>query len=476
MRGRLEPLEPWLPPRVMHFLRQRIQRLRARGTLAAATPTFGPEDIDGISELFCSLGTAPGGPWDRLRDAHMPPPVWFNLDLDPWSAEYRAQQERLWQLIAGVDRPYRAELDESEVYGENIDAVRQPAFYMRRDVEAIASASDHVLACGMVLKHSGLQAGDLALEYGAGFGQTAVALARLGVQVDTVDISQAFCRWVQEQADFFRVPLRAHHGSFGHHPRPGQRYKLIWFYESFHHCWDFERVVPQLAEMLTDGGRVILAGEPVFEQPNPAVPYPWGVRLHSEVAAVMRRTRWMELGFTEAFLYELFARSGFSGRRVDCEPSVFGRLYVFERPPRPRPAAAERRWDLASPKLHSQVGMRDAHTVRSDGRQGFLVYGPYEPLAAGDWWAEVVLEADPSPAGHAFIDVVSGGDAEQVHAARWFKLGDCGPGSVWLPFSLVEPVADLQLRVRVEPNTTVSVRALGLASDAGATPLANGRE
>jgi hypothetical protein len=55
------------------------------------------------------------------------------------------------------------------------------------------------------------------------------------------------------------------------------------------------------------------------------------VRLHSDVAAVMRMQRWFELGFTEAFLFELFARNGFVGRRIDCEPSLFGRLYVFER-------------------------------------------------------------------------------------------------------------------------------------------------
>ena len=135
------------------------------------------------------------------------------------------------------------------------------------------------------------------------------------------------------QADHFRVPLTPFPGRFGTSPRPGQRYKLIWFYESFHHCVDFLAVVPRLEEHLAEGGRVILGGEPIFEREYAGIPYPWGVRLHSEVAAVMRKTRWFELGFTEAFLYALFARSGLMGRRVDCEPSDFGRLYVFERRP-----------------------------------------------------------------------------------------------------------------------------------------------
>jgi SAM-dependent methyltransferase len=464
MPGRLEPFEPWLPPRLTQFLRAQARRWREPSALRPGDrpATFAPEEIAAISELFCTVGTALGGPWDRLRDAHMPLPAWFRHGLDPWGAEYRAQQERLWQLITGVDRPYSAEADETEVYGEGIDAIRQPAYYMRRDVQAISSAGDHVLATGMLLKHSGLVAGDLALEYGAGFGQTALALARLGVHVDTVDISRGFCRWVQEQADFFRVPLWSHHGPFGFHPRPGQRYKLIWFYESFHHCWDFERVVPQLAGMLADGGRVILGGEPVFEEPYAAVPYPWGVRLHSEVAAVMRRTRWMELGFTEAFLYELFGKSGFSGRRVDCEPSEFGKLYIFERPPRPRPAVAERRWSVAHDRIASQVGTRDGEAVRSDGRRGYLAHGPYEALPAGDWWAEVQLAAEPAPAGRLWVDVVSS-QGQQVHAGQWFDLSVQGPGPLWLSFALAGPVLDLEIRVLAEPGAAVGVSSLGLS-------------
>jgi hypothetical protein len=90
------------------------------------------------------------------------------------------------------------------------------------------------------------------------------------------------------------------------------------------------QVVPQLAHHLAEGGRVILGGEPIVEREYAAVPYPWGLRLHSEVAAVVRKHRWFELGFSEAFLFELFKRSGFKSVRIECEPSIFGRLYAFE--------------------------------------------------------------------------------------------------------------------------------------------------
>jgi SAM-dependent methyltransferase len=291
---------------------------------------FGPEDIERVRRIYYETGGEPGSPWEPLRDAHLRLPDWFRHGLDPYGDKYLAQQHRLWRMVAGVDRDYEVERDEKEADWSAVDPVRTPGFYARRDAAAIVSASDHVIASGMLMKHSGLQPGDWALEYGPGFGQTALALARLGVNVDTVDVSRTFCGFVQQQAAFFRVPLHAFAGRFGDAPRPGQRYKLVWFYESFHHCLDFQRVVRILPTLLAPGGRVILCGEPICREQNAAVPYPWGLRLHSEVVAVVREHRWFELGFTEAFLLDLFGREGFSVERIECEPSQFGQLYVCQ--------------------------------------------------------------------------------------------------------------------------------------------------
>jgi SAM-dependent methyltransferase len=293
---------------------------------------FDADQIELIHSTFFGPGQcgAPGGPWEPLRHAHLRLPDWFQPGLDPLSEAYADQQRRLWRLVAGVERDYDVERDEKEADIGEVDPVRFPGYYVRRDPGAVEAASDHVIATGMLLKHCGLRPGDWALEYGAGFGQTALALARLGVHVDTVDVSAAFCEYVRRQGEFFGVPLTAFKGRFGDAPRPEQRYQLVWFYESFHHCLDFVRVVRQLPRLLAPGGKVILSGEPIAERAYAAVPYPWGLRMHSEVVAVVRRQRWFELGFTEDFLFELFAHAGFTVNRVDCPPSLFGRMYVCE--------------------------------------------------------------------------------------------------------------------------------------------------
>jgi SAM-dependent methyltransferase len=377
-----------------------VERIRRTGR-------FGVDDIQRVHDTYFSgVGPAPGGPWDAFREAHLDLPEWFQPGLEPFSAEYLAQQHRLWRLVAGVDRDYEVETDEKEADWGEVDAVRFPGYFKHRDPGAVVAASDHVLATGMLLKHSRLEPGDWALEYGAGFAQTALTLARLGVNVDTVDVSERFCGWVREQADFFGVPLTPFKGRFGDAPRPERKYQVVWFYESFHHCLDFARVVRELPKLLAPGGRVILAGEPIVEREYEAVPYPWGLRLHSEVVAVVRRQRWFELGFSEDFLFELFAHAGFVMQRIDCEPSLFGRMYVCEY----RPGSVSMGSQWLPPGLAAEWGER-----HGDGRWSGET--STWPIAVEQAPTEVRLEIEnPSSLGRT-VEVDAGEESLRVQMA-----------------------------------------------------------
>lgn len=287
------------------------------------------EDIPLIAETHIAVGDTPNTAWDHLRGKHLRLPSWFQSGLDPLSVEYKEQQLKLWRVLANVDREYAPEVDEAEAPLSNVDAVRFPGFYIWRNEHAIQNASHHVMATGMLMRHSGLKPGMWALEYGAGFAQAALAFARMGVNVDTVDISETFCGYVKQQADFFGVNLTPFKGVFGHNPRGSQKYNLIWFYESFHHCVDFRNVVERLKEHLAPGGRVLLAGEPIRKHEYAAVPYPWGLRLESEVIAVIRRFRWFELGYSEDFITTYFVNNGYVAEWIDCPHSPWGMIYSF---------------------------------------------------------------------------------------------------------------------------------------------------
>jgi 2-polyprenyl-3-methyl-5-hydroxy-6-metoxy-1,4-benzoquinol methylase len=290
---------------------------------------FRLDDIPLITQTHILVGDTPNTAWDHFRGKHLILPDWFEFDLEPMSDAYFDQQLRLWKVLADVDRDYVADVDETEAPIAEVDAVRYPGFYIWRADGAVTSASDHVLATGMLMKHGGLKPGMWALEYGAGFAQAALAFARMGVNVDTVDISTKFCSYVKEQADFFRVNLTPFNARFGDNPRGDQKYDLIWFYESFHHCVDFKNVIGKLKQHLTPTGKILLAGEPIVKREYLAVPYPWGLRLESEVVAVIRKFHWFELGYSEDFITNLFVNHGYEAEWIDCPVSIYGLIYSF---------------------------------------------------------------------------------------------------------------------------------------------------
>lgn len=285
---------------------------------------FEIDDIEAIYKSYLKKDHA----WDKIKKSYLKLPKWFNKDLHPASREYKNQQARLWMEITGIEREYIPDVDELTLNEPHTDPIRFPAGFIRRDELAIKEQADHFIAMGVILKNCDLKPGQWALEYGAGFAQIALQLARLGVNVDTVDISDFFCKNVKEQADFFKVPLTPYKGLFGSNPRK-IKYDLILFYEAFHHCLDFMSVVSRLKENLAVNGKLILAGEPVSIKKDLAVPYPWGLRLAADVVAIMRERHWCELGFKEDYLVNTFKNQGFIAEKIKCDVSIYGQGYIF---------------------------------------------------------------------------------------------------------------------------------------------------
>jgi 2-polyprenyl-3-methyl-5-hydroxy-6-metoxy-1,4-benzoquinol methylase len=266
------------------------------------------------------------GDRERWQGHSLQLPDWFDVTLDPAGQAYLDQMLRLWEAITNRSGYQAASNEDTPEIGD-LDAVFRPAFYASGDT---SFAGGQLMAMGHILMRSGISPGQRVLEYGAGFGLTALSFARLGAKVDTVDINPAFCRAVRTSADRYQVDLHPHVGEFGHNPAgvPGA-YDLIFFYESFHHCLDFERVIPKLRELLTPTGRILMAGEPIFDVLCPDMPYLWGFRLDWENVAVMRIRGWMELGFQKDFLVGRFDRAGFDCAEYRDPNSHWAQVYSF---------------------------------------------------------------------------------------------------------------------------------------------------
>ena len=285
------------------------------------------DDVGAASAAWRIADGAVGSPYDAFRDKHLPLPDWFDSALDPLSPKYLAQQDRIWRMMIGDDAEYDAEHDEQS--GVDLsDPLVRPGLYR----EGPELAGDHLIALGHIIKTCGLGRGDRVLEYGAGYGQIALTLARLGMKVDTVDIDPGFCTSVQMQADWFKVDLTAHHGKFGDNPA-GHKYSMILFYEAFHHSREFVALIERSRHILEPGGRIVMAGEPIHSRTDEgflrSCPYPWGIRLEAEVAAIVRFRRWYELGFQEEFLFDTFSSMGFTPRKYPGQISNYATVYSF---------------------------------------------------------------------------------------------------------------------------------------------------
>lgn len=225
-------------------------------------------------------------------------PEWFNPRLDPHSAEYLAQQLKLWQEISGRTDPA------SHLSSAGAGSIERPSIY---DADP-AVAGEHLITLGVFLSRCGLRRGGTALEYGASFDHVATALTRLGVTVQTV------------AADAGSAP-------------PGQRFELVYFYETFQSCFDFQELIPRLHDRLAPGGRVILAAEPIVADDSVIIPGPWGIRMDVESVVRARERGTMELGFQQSYLLSLFVRAGFVWEQVSSPLTTKAELWVLDRRP-----------------------------------------------------------------------------------------------------------------------------------------------
>jgi hypothetical protein len=246
--------------------------------------------------------------YNRLSTIFLTDPLAEKLKaMDPFSPEYRANAMRLYLALRKRGGSYRPETD--ELTGSTLpdDIWRQSSPWSFRSP---SMASEFLICWGHIMRMLDLTENTSSiLEYGPGSGQLLLFLARMGLDVHAVDIDQPSLDLVAAQAKAMGLDVRCERALFGE-GFDGKKFDRIIFFEAFHHAWEFEVLLDRLAERLKPDGRLILCGEPVVGSSTPSVPYPWGPRLDGLSVFCMRHFGWMELGFSEDFLWDLFRCHG----------------------------------------------------------------------------------------------------------------------------------------------------------------------
>lgn len=228
--------------------------------------------------------------------------------LDPFSDRYFAQQQDLYEELAG--RP----LDQTtgELTPLDVDAHAAGCNpYNSTDVRFISKHARAVLTAVMM---ADLPPGASVLDAGSGWGLSSEVMAFCGAKVTAVDINPRFTELVRRRAGRLGLPVRAVASGFDQFDTADQ-FDLLFFYECLHHSlrpWD---TLARLGRCVRAGGKVVLAGEPVnaFWWPH------WGLRLDPASVYCVRKFGWWESGWTAEFITACFSRCGF---RLELHPHV----------------------------------------------------------------------------------------------------------------------------------------------------------
>lgn len=332
----------------------------------------------------------------------------FRLEIDhsaagdPWSEAYRQGQFELYERIANRG----SYSTENEAPGYSVDS-RIPFPYYTKNSELVA---DHLMAIAFLIKVMALDPGASVLEYGPGWGNTSITLARMGYDVRAIDIDANFVDMIRERSDRLGLNVRSEVGEFLDGTDLGEQFDAVLFFECFHHCSDHVQLLTRLHDVVKPGGQVVLASEPIVETFHA----PWGLRLDGESVWAIRSNGWLELGFTESYFLETCLRTGWNAVKHTTDATPLGTVYVLrsirDRPVGPgtvtMPAADDRTWAPAeTPPMDQRFTSERSRLVVETGRSA----------------AEIVVELH-SPAPRSLHALVEHG------AHRWD--GVVAPGAI----------------------------------------------
>ena len=223
---------------------------------------------------------------------------------DPLAPEYRREVLDLFKELAGQRYDTGLEMTSTRMSEKDFELgypwwshdLAVATFEMAKVVQALRALRSHV----------GLQR---VVEFGSGWGNLAVPLAKLGLAVTAVDIDGGFLARLRRMAEREMTTIETVHGEFlasCDHLRPDNN--AVIFQASFHHCIAFVDLLDRIRDgVLAPDGTIFFFCEPIMKN----YAFPWGLRFDGEALWAIMCNQWLELGFDQDFFISMLGRSGF---------------------------------------------------------------------------------------------------------------------------------------------------------------------
>jgi len=403
-------------------------------------------NIDEIDEILSWFDEGYAVDYDeayiRFNQVRVLPPN--DLPSDPFSPEYRDRYLQIYKKIS-TRGAYSVENEKSYF---NIDEMTYRPFpYYTKSLKL---ASLHYSLMGKLFEVLDVKAGSDILEFGFGWGHTTLSLAMLGHNVTAVDIGNDYCELVRRRAELMKVDsLEILNADFLWAETTDKKFDAIIFFECFHHCWEFERLLIALARIIKPGGKIYFGSEPI----NREFTVPWGTRLDGESLFVARRFGWMELGFHSDFFEALLRRTGWLGRCVQPQfwvASLLDEPIVF---------------DPADVRILSDIGDKTDGKLRISApgpaaRRSYATYGPRIALPRGKYRVELVTSLINVVDSHDVIFDVVHAAGSQVLFGHHCTADEVDANTYTCEFELGEPIDDLEVRLMVPGGVTGTIDGL----------------
>ncbi len=268
----------------VHDTRRRVELVRDEADLdrrlARAAELFGESD-DRARGYLASF---------RMEAPPMP--------ADPFSPAYAEAQ---WDLYRRVSRRDGYTVTHEETDVELSVHTLSPYPYSTGSARQVAA---QLAATSFVLRRLDPRPGQRVVEFGAGWGNLTLPIAMLGAEVTAVEVGRGLAEILRRRAAGLTT-LRVVESDMLGFEREGEPYDVALFFESFHHCADHLEMLCRLRRIVTTGGRLAFAAEPVAR-----LAYPWGLRLDGLSLWSTRAYGWLELGFDTGYFAEALARTG----------------------------------------------------------------------------------------------------------------------------------------------------------------------
>ena len=370
----------------------------------------------------------------------------LRLPPDPFSESYHRRQLEIYETLAG--RPYTPTNEVSD-FDSDLASV-SPFPYSNDSCELVGN---QLIAIGFLIKHLGVRKGSKVLEFGPGWGNTTLALSKMGVDVTAVDIERNFCDLINKRAKLEQLKINVVNADFSHINTLRCEYDAVLFFECFHHAVDHQGLMAAFDRVVKPGGVVCFASEPITAD----FPIPWGLRMDGESIWAIRRNGWLELGFNERYFEQAMRRHGWNLTWHRGHDSPWASVVIAS-----RNSESGGSYSTASGQLFTIIGSKNVEgAIVGSGQQGYLVFGPYIKLPRGKYRAYYVLERSKTN-GVVEIDVsIANGNA--VVAEKMINLRNLTNDELSIDFELKDLAEGLEVRVSCQKGACLTVSKLVIA-------------